>query len=279
MGQLAESENIEILRKPTLPIRDFFNISEIETQKLSEAIITHGHKIIIAIHPFFEEYTRSRPFRFGGNDTYEKSRLKYLNQAAEAGWPILILEEKNVMRNQRELLERYQSIINLDTVYIVPTLYKLPVPVIPELAIVNRVIDTRYIDARNLIDYSQGDWENFNEMEKLAGLPTTPQPKNIHQFWIEKQNIEWAFRRAFRKLNGRAWDLLSQLLQDLSVESIKMGGSRFESLDIRTGENNGCLAYAAEELHQRGFRIQLSKYFSSPNQPRSEIRHYLTQQK
>jgi hypothetical protein len=258
-----------------VPWQSLDTLSATEKGRLKEKIASNQHKIVIAIHPFYDETERLREQK-EDVDTYAIFRIKYIERASQAGWSVIIFEDHKVLANDPTRNALYGKLLQNDSVFVVPTLEAHPAPMTPELFIAEKVyqlIFTRYNDIQN---WSVSDWEDFHALQKAAGLPKTiiNLVNNKATYW-QVLNVRNDFLKAFEILTEKSWEKMSTTLQDLSVKSIKMGGSRYESFDLVSGKSAGCLAYAANSLHTRNFRIHLSTYFSSPVKPSQEVKQFL----
>lgn len=259
----------------SVPWNSLDALSVTEKNRLKEKIVDHQHKVVVAIHPFYQEDDRLRELK-QQVDTYAIFRIQYIDRASQAGWPVIIFEDHTLLADDFKRNVFYGDLLQKDSVFVVPTLQAHPAPLTPELCIAEKVyqlIFTRYKDVQN---WNTQDWEDFHAMQRLAGQRETfvQLVDNKATYW-QVVNIRNDFLKAFEILTEKSWENMSATLHDLSVESIKMGGSRYENLNISSGKSEGCLAYAANSLHARNFRVHLSNYFSSPQKPTGEVRQFL----
>lgn len=258
-----------------VPWRSLDTITDAEKSRLREKIESHQHKIVVAIHPFYEEDDRLKEQKQQA-DTYAIFRIQYIDRASHAGWPVIIFEDHTVLADDSTRDALYGNLLQRDSVFIVPTLQAHPAPMTPELYVAEKVYQLIFARHNDLQNWNTLDWEDFHTMQRLAGQRETfvQLVDNKATYW-QVVNIRNDFLKAFKILTEKSWENMSATLHDLSVESIKMGGSRYEGLNISTGTTEGCLANAANSLHARKFRVHLSNYFSSPKQPTGVVKQFL----
>lgn len=224
-------------------------------------------RVIIAVHPFFNERERLLSEKTDQTRRYIESRNYHLYQAAWAHQPVIVFEDKKKLANQKNSSKHYQSILEYPNVLFQPTIDADPTPSTVVITSFKKTFDKLFNGYSGYDDWTEENWREIDALLRQYGIDTMAiEPGNTEsypQYMYLRATVETIFDKAKMSVFAE----VAEKLREMGVERIAIGGSRFHSLRTDGGTQDGCVTFAAAQLHRNGFPVRVSNYFAYPHSP------------